>query len=172
MELNRFNQLLKSTIGDCKPFINESGSMYDNYHRRQLKKKEQEIKLKKYLKKYGWEMTSKLPRGSENLVKQAFDNDPKNFLELYNDLNIAQSQENENLTFLRYNPKENLFVLDKRNNLVHTNSELIWSVLRDNFKIDNYEVQKIIQEWLSKQFGFENNIPTEEIGHHSRKNLL
>lgn len=172
MKLSRFKQLLESTVGDVKPLIVESGSMYDNYLRRQLKKREQEIKLKKYLKKYGWEMTSKLARGSENLVKQVFDNDPKKFLELYNDLNVVESQENENLTLLRYNPGENLLVLDKRNNLVHTNSELIWSILRDNFEIDNYEIQKIIQEWLSKQFGFENNIPTEEIGHHSRKKLL
>jgi hypothetical protein len=71
--------------------------------------KEESLKqtLKQQVKGFGWKDTAELVGGTENLVKLGFNNNPMEFLNMFNDLDVVQSEENPNWTLFRYKKYEN-----------------------------------------------------------------
>jgi hypothetical protein len=107
-------------------------------------------KLKSMVKKYGWEKTSKSVGGPKNLMKLLKIKTPMDFLNLFNDLDIVQSEEIDGWTLFRYVNGNNMFIYDKENRSVYVNHYDIWSFLRDNFGLLRGEIKELMKDWLGE----------------------
>jgi hypothetical protein len=116
--------------------------------------KEESLKqdLKQSVKDYGWESTANLIGGSKNLVKIAFNNDPMEFLNIYNDLNAVKSEEDPNYILFRYKKGNNIMVYNRKNEDVFINYNEIWPVLRMEFGLEWNAIKPLIEKWLSKVY--------------------
>lgn len=113
--------------------------------------KEESLKqdLKQSVKDYGWESTANLIGGSKNLVKIAFNKNPMEFLNIYNDLDVVQSKKNRNWTLFRYEKGKNIMIYDRKNEEVYIGFDEIWLVLQDGFGLNYGEIQELTKMWLS-----------------------
>ena len=109
-------------------------------------------KLQKMVKQLGWEKASVAVGGLENLAKLGFNNDPFEFLNLFNDLNIVQSEEEEDWTLFRYKKYNYLMVYDRRNEYVYINYDEIWSFFESSFGLGYKEIQGLTKEWLGEVY--------------------
>jgi len=109
-------------------------------------------KLQKMVKKLGWRKTANAVNGPKNLAQLAFNNDPFDFLNLFNDFDITQSEEAPSWILYRYKKYENLMVYDKKNEIVYINYYVIWSFLEDGFGLNYEEIQGITKEWLVETY--------------------
>ncbi len=116
-------------------------------------------KLKSMVKQIGWERTSKSVGGPKNLVKLGFNNNPMEFLNLFNDLYVVQSEEESNLTLFRYEEGNNMMVYNRKNGLIYIKYLNIWSFLEEGFRLDYVEIQEIIKEWLSEVYNLKEVTP-------------
>jgi hypothetical protein len=107
--------------------------------------------FKKMVKEDGWEL-SRIRVGNKHLVKLGFNNDPMEFLNLFNDLDVVQCEEIASWTLFRYKPKENLMVYDRKNDHVFIDYDKIWSILRNNFGLNHGETQKLTKRWLAEVY--------------------
>jgi hypothetical protein len=109
-------------------------------------------KLQKMVKQLGWEKASVAVGGPENLAKLGFNNDPFEFLNLFNDLNIVQSEKREEWTLFRHKKHNNLMVYDRKNEYVYINYNEIWSFLKFGFGLKLQEIQGLTKEWLGEVY--------------------
>jgi len=109
-------------------------------------------KLQKMIKKLGWEQTAKVVGGSKNLKKLSGIKTPIDFLNLYNDLDVVESEEKPNWTLFRYKKGHNLMVYDRGNKIVFLDYDKIWLVLRVDFGLNFTEPQHLIKEWLDEVY--------------------
>jgi hypothetical protein len=107
--------------------------------------------FQKMVKEDGWEL-SRIRVGEKNLLKLGFNNDPMGFLNLFNDLDVVQSEERPHRTLFRYKPKENLMIYNRKNNHVYIDYDKIWSILRDNFELNHGEIQELTERWLGEVY--------------------
>ena len=108
------------------------------------------------IKNDGWEYASDLVGGIENLKKMVGIETPMDFLNIFTDLDVAQSEEESNWTLFRYKPKHNIMIFDRKNRIVHTDYHNIWSVLEDGFDLNKTEIYELTKEWLSKVYDLRN----------------
>lgn len=108
-------------------------------------------KLQNLVKKYGWDK-GVMSVGEKNLLKFGFNNNPIEFINIYNDLNIEPSKENLNWLLFRYKPKENLMIYAETG-FLYINYREIWVILEKNFKIKEDEIRRIIKKWLNDTYG-------------------
>ena len=104
-------------------------------------------KIHEYVKKYGIQKCKEI-FGDKVLFTIGFNNNPMEFLNLFNDLDVVQSIEEKNWTLFRYEKGKNLMVYDRKNDIVYINYDQIWSVLRNDFGLNYNETQQVIEEWL------------------------
>ena len=109
-------------------------------------------KLQSMVKEYGWEQTAKVVGESENLKKLGFNNDPMEFLHLFDDLDFVQSEEKPNSTLFRYKKYENLIIYDRKNDDVFIDYDRIWSILRNSFGLNYTEIQSLTKTWLGEVY--------------------
>jgi hypothetical protein len=125
--------------------------------------------LKQEVKKSGWEDTASLVGGAEELAIVAFNNDPREFLNMYNDLDVVQSEEKENWTLFRYTPKHNLIIYDRENDYVYFNYYEIWSFLEDGFGLNYSETQELTKTWLDEVYDLRGVTPGADYQHTDSK---
>jgi hypothetical protein len=104
-------------------------------------------KIHEYVKKYGLEKCREI-FGDKVLFTIGFSNDPMEFLNLFNDLDVVQSIEQEDWTLFRYEKGKNLMIYDRKNDYVYIDYDQIWSVLREDFGLNYDDTQQLIAEWL------------------------
>ena len=116
--------------------------------------KEESLKqnLKQQVKEFGFKDTAELVGGAENLVKLGFNNNPMEFLHLFDDLDVVQSEEKQDWTLFRYKKHENLMIYDRKNEIVYINYYEIWSVLEDKFGLKYSETQELTKIWLDEVY--------------------
>jgi hypothetical protein len=101
------------------------------------------------IKEDGWKSASELVGGYENLKKLVGIKTPMDFLHLFDDLNVVQSEEKPNLTLFRYEIGNKLMVYNSVNNVVYINYNKIWRGLEIVFfELNDFEIQELTQEWL------------------------
>jgi hypothetical protein len=109
--------------------------------------KEESLKqtLKQQVKDFGWKGTAELVNGSENLLELIHINNPMDFLNLYNDLDVFDSEK-----FILFGRRENeeLITYYKTHKDVYIDYNQIWSVLEEGFGLRYDETQSLIETWL------------------------
>jgi hypothetical protein len=104
------------------------------------------------IKEEGWESTSEMVGEDKNLMKLLKIDSPMDFLHLFDDLEVVQSEENPNWTLFRYKPKENLMIYDRKNKSVYISYDKIWSVLETLFGLSYSLNQELTQRWLDEVY--------------------
>ena len=110
-------------------------------------------KVHQMVKTEGWRNTSEiLGLSGEELAQMFFNNDPMEFLNQYNDLEVAQSETNKYFTLFRYKPEHNLMIYDRKNGEVSINWQKIWSFLKEGFDLNYDEIQELTLRWLAETY--------------------
>ena len=107
----------------------------------------------------GWNETAKLVGGYENLIKVLGINSPMDFLHLFDDMDVVQSEKSRNVTLFRYNKENNLMYLNKKNRVIAVNDDEIWSILEIVFELKYSEIQELIKEWLDEVYNLSGITP-------------
>ena len=107
----------------------------------------------------GWRTASKSVGGFRNLIKLGFNNNPMEFLNLFNDLNVVQSEEDHSLTLFRYEKGNNMFIYNKENGDAYVNYDDIWSFLEKSFDLKSNEIQELIKDWLGEVYNLRGVTP-------------
>ena len=119
---------------------------------RLIKESSMRDKLLSQIKEEGWKSTSEMVGGNEVLKKVLKIDSPMDFLHLFDDMEVVQSEEKTNWTLFRYKPKKNLMVYDRKNEKVYINYNEIWSVLEEQFRFTYSEIQELTQRWLDEVY--------------------
>ena len=114
------------------------------------------------IKEDGWKSVSGLVGGIDNLKKLVGIESPIDFLNLFNDLDVIDSEEKPNLTLFRYEIGNNLMVYDDEFDFVYINYSIIWSFLEKVFGFNYSEIQEVTQEWLSEVYDLR-GVTTDEV---------
>lgn len=107
--------------------------------------------LKQEIKDFGIKDTPELVNGLDNLFEILNINSPMEFLHLFDDLDVVQSEENPDFTLFRYEKGKNMMIYNKKNEDVYINFEEIWKPLLD-VGIFNPDIQELTSEWLSNVY--------------------
>jgi len=111
------------------------------------------------LKTDGLESAADLVGSIKNLMKVLKIKTPMDFLNLFNDLDIVQSEERPNWTLFRYVKGKNMVVYDKETGYAYVNYDDIWSFLENNFGLNYDEIQELIKEWLGEVYNLRGVTP-------------
>jgi len=106
-------------------------------------------KIHEYIKKYGFEQSRQI-FGDKVLFTIGFNNDPMEFLNLFNDLKQVQSIEEPDLTLFRYKKGENIMYYDEKYNEFYFNHRRIWKILSVVFGLKEGEIKDVTKEWVEK----------------------
>ena len=107
------------------------------------------------IKEQGWFDVSEYVGGDKNLAKLAFNNNPMDFLHMFDDLNVFESEENKwgNWMLYRYIPRRNIIAYDTTRKNICFNLE-IWWALTHGFGIESYdEILSLVGEWSYEVYG-------------------
>ena len=108
--------------------------------------------LKSIVKKHGWEYASKLAGEPNELAELVFNNDPMEFLNMFNDMDVVQSESDINWTLYRYEKGHNLMVYDRTNVYVVISYSDIWSFLEDGFGFNYSKTQAFTTRWVAEVY--------------------
>ena len=111
-------------------------------------------KIHEYVKKYGFEKSREI-FGDKVLFTIGFNNDPMEFLNMFNDLEIIRYEDPNWVLFLN-KKRELIMTYNIINSLVYINYDIIWSVLNFYFKLTYHEVQELTEEWVSDKYNLIN----------------
>ena len=116
--------------------------------------KEESLKhnLKQQIKDYGWEETAEMVNGPEELAKLAFDNDPMDFLHMFDDMDIVQSKTEKDWTLFRYEKGHNLMIYDRKNGDAYIDYSDIWLFLKYGFGLNYSETQELTMRWVDEVY--------------------
>ena len=111
------------------------------------------------IKTDGWEPAVELVGSPKNLMKLLKIKTPMDFLNLFNDLGIVQSEERPDWTLFRYVKGNNMFIYNKENGDAYVNYDDIWSFLEKSFGLKYNEIQGLIKDWLGEVYNLRGITP-------------
>ena len=135
-----------------KKIIRLTESDLTNIVKRVIKENALKSSLIDMIKNDGWKEATDMVGGNENLMKILNIDSPMDFLHLFDDLDVFQSEEEPDWTLFRYKPKHNLMVYIKKSKSVYINYKDIWEVLEDFFNLEYFQIQKLTKKWLSEAY--------------------
>ena len=118
--------------------------------------------LKQRVLKNGWRFVSEMIGGFDILYKHAFNNDYNEFLKLYSDLEVVQSEQRPNRMLYRFEKGKNMFIYDKKNEYVYINFDVIWSFFRYGIGLEFDDTQDIMKKWLDKVYNLRGGTPASK----------
>jgi hypothetical protein len=110
-------------------------------------------KLLNVVKEYGFDTGIIITRSADKLKELAFDNDPMEFLNIYNDLKSVQSKESSDWVFFSNKKDEKFIFYSVSKNIAYIDYIKIWSILEDEFNLTYIETEDLTQKWLSTTYG-------------------
>jgi hypothetical protein len=149
-----------------KKVIQLTESDLTNIVKRVIKENAAKDSLIDMIKEEGWRSTSELVGGYKNLSKLAFDNNPMEFLNLFNDMDVVKSEKVPNWTLYRYEKGNNIMIYNRKNGNTYVNYYKIWEFLEKGFGLDFDEIQELTNEWLFEVYNL-SGVTTDEY-----KNLI
>ena len=145
-----------------KKIIKLTESDLTNIVKRVIKESAIKDSLIDMIKNDGWESAAELVGGDENLAKLAFNNEPMNFLHMFDDLDVVKSEEKPNWILYRYEKRNNMMIYNKKNDEVYINYSKIWQFLEESFGLDFNEIQEVMKEWLFEVYNLRGVTPQIE----------
>ena len=142
-----------------KKIVKLTESDLTNIVKRVIKENAVKDDLIDMIKYDGWESAAELVGGIENLKRLLRIETPMDFLNIFTDLDVVQSEEESNLTLFRYEEGNNMMVYNRKNGLIYIKYLNIWSFLEEGFRLDYVEIQEIIKEWLSEVYNLKEVTP-------------
>jgi hypothetical protein len=97
--------------------------------------------------------------GSENLKTLVEIKTPIDFLNIFTDLDVVQSEENPDWELYRYEKGNNMMIYDRKNDYVFIDYHKIWSFLEKVFGLNYSEIQQLTKEWLSEVYNLRGVTP-------------
>ena len=119
-------------------------------------------KLKGLIKKVDFESTVRVVRSLDNLFKIFGIKEPMDFLNLFNDLDVVQSEENPSFMLCRYKKGHNLMIYDRKNDYVFINYDDIWSFLENKFGLKLTEIKELTEIWLDETYNLRGITPLND----------
>jgi hypothetical protein len=110
------------------------------------------------IKEDGWNKLLKY-NNPNSILSRGFDNNPFEFLNLYNDLETIISQTSSNIMLFRKKPNDNLMVFNLLTKKMYINNTELWMILEDLFKLTPEQTESIIKVWLDKTFNISDANP-------------
>jgi hypothetical protein len=117
--------------------------------------------IKKLIKNKGIEFAIKSVNGFDNFVKITDIDSPVSFLNLFNDLEVVDSEEDSDLVLFRFKQNHNIMVLDTRTERLYVNYNEIWYFLQSKFILRYNEAQQLIKNWVSKVYNLTDIEPSK-----------
>ena len=111
------------------------------------------------IKEDGWESAAELVGGIKNLKKLTGIETPMDFLKLFNDLDVVQSEEKPDWEIYRYEKGNNMMIYNRKNDYVFIDYHKIWSFLEKVFGLNYSEIQQLTEEWLSEVYNLRGVTP-------------
>jgi hypothetical protein len=127
--------------------------------KRVIKENDVKMDLIDTIKDEGFKSASEMVGGSEILMKLLGVKTPMDFLHIVDDLDVVQSEKNQDRTLFRYKPYHNLMIYDKKTGVVYVSYDDIWSFLGGNFGLNYSEIQELIKEWLDEVYNLRGVTP-------------
>jgi len=90
--------------------------------------------------------------GFDNFLKIMDIDSPMDFLHLFDDLDVVQSEEDLDWTLFRFKPEHNLMIYNRRNEYVYISYDKIWGVLESNFGLNHRQIKGLTEEWLGEVY--------------------
>jgi hypothetical protein len=110
------------------------------------------------IKEDGWNKLLKY-NNPNSILSRGFDNNPFEFLNLYNDLETIISQTSSNIMLFRKKPNDNLMVFNLLTKKMYINNTELWMILENLFKLTPEQTESIIKVWLDKTFNISDANP-------------
>jgi hypothetical protein len=117
-------------------------------------------KLLGLIKKVGFKSTTKIVGSLDKTLEILNIKEPIDFLSLFNDLDVVQSEENPSWALYRYKKGYNIMIHDRESDDVYINYGDIWSVLDQKFLPNYYEIGVLIKDWLDDVYNLKRTRPT------------
>jgi len=111
------------------------------------------------IKYEGWESAADMVGGSENLKTLVEIKTPIDFLNIFTDLDVVQSEENPDWELYLYEKGYNMMIYDRKNDYVFIDYHKIWSFLEKVFGLNYSEIQQLTKEWLSEVYNLRGVTP-------------
>lgn len=107
------------------------------------------------IKDDGWNDTAELVGGDKNLAKLAFNNNPMDFLHMFDDLDVVVSEKNKwgNWMLYRYIPRRNIIAYDTTRKYICFILEIWWALTHGFGSKSNDEVLSLVGEWVYEVYG-------------------
>jgi hypothetical protein len=123
-----------------------------NIIRKILKEETLKQNLIDQIKEYGIKDAIELVGGKDILFKILNVETPMDFLHLFDDLDLVQSEEDSDWTLFQYKPKQNLMIYDRKKEFVYIDYDEIWSILLLDFGLNSAETQDLTKKWLGEVY--------------------
>ncbi len=115
--------------------------------------------LKLSIKDLGVQSTIDNVGGWDNFCKVLNIKISMDFLHLFDDLDVVQSEENKYLTLFRNIKGNNLMIYERKSNVVRINYQEIWSILRSEFGLTPDETKSLTKKWLDEVYNLRGVTP-------------
>jgi hypothetical protein len=130
-----------------------------NIVKRVIKENAAKDSLIDMIKEDGWESAAELVGGIENLKKLAGIGTPMDFLNIFTDLDVVQSEKEPDWELYRYEKGNNMMIYNRKNKDVYINYHDIWVFLDIGFGLNNSEIKGVMKEWLSEVYNLKGVMP-------------
>ena len=123
-------------------------------------------KIHEYVKKYGFEKCREI-FGDKVLLTIGFNNDPMEFLNLFNDLEQVQSVQQEDWTLFRYEKGTTYMLKNNYQNTIYFDYETITKPMTNGFNLEPRTRDLTFRKWLKLNY----NISPHYISYDNLTNL-
>jgi hypothetical protein len=106
--------------------------------------------LKSMVKKIGWKTVSDLLGGPKVLAEVVFNNDPMEYLNVFNGLDVVRSEQDKEYILFRVSKGNNIMLLHESSTVLYVSYSKVKSFLESGFNMDNKSIRKLINVWMSK----------------------
>ena len=108
--------------------------------------------VKSMISELGTQTTIDFFGGWESFCQRLNINEPMDFLHLFDDLEVVQSEKKENWTLFRYEKGNNLMIYDRKKKEVYISHNEIWSFLDNEFSLTNPVIREVTKKWLDEVY--------------------
>jgi len=89
---------------------------------------------------------------AEDFAQVFFNNDPMEFLNIFNDLDVVHPEQTSPLIIFRYEQGKNLMIYHKDIKAIDVNADEIWLFLEQGFSLSDKKIKGLIEKWAEKTF--------------------